>query len=113
MGVRRAKESAAHLGHDTAHRARSVLEFCREQPLLLAGLGLALGAAIGAAFPSTETEARLMGESSKDLKSNMAKRLAAATDGRANGQAENDDLPVPTEQHLPLETSPGAATSPM
>jgi len=41
---------------------------CCDQPLVLAGLGVALGAAVGAAFPSTETEGQLMGEASDDLK---------------------------------------------
>jgi hypothetical protein len=33
-----------------------------ERPILLAGLGLAVGALIGAAIPPTRTEDRLMGE---------------------------------------------------
>jgi hypothetical protein len=41
----------------------------REQPLIVAGLGLALGAVLGAALPATETEDRILGngdDSSKD-----------------------------------------------
>jgi hypothetical protein len=45
-----------------------MFDFCCDQPLVLAGLGVALGAAVGAAFPSTETEDQLMGESSDELK---------------------------------------------
>jgi hypothetical protein len=52
----------------TASTGRDVFEFARDQPLVLAGLGLAFGAAMGAAFPSTETERHLMGEASDDLK---------------------------------------------
>jgi ElaB/YqjD/DUF883 family membrane-anchored ribosome-binding protein len=40
----------------------------REQPLLLGGLGLALGAALGAMAPRTETEDELLGEYSARLK---------------------------------------------
>jgi Protein of unknown function (DUF3618) len=51
-----------------ATTSRDMFDFCCDQPLVLAGLGVALGAAIGAAFPSTETEGQLMGEASDDLK---------------------------------------------
>jgi hypothetical protein len=34
----------------------------RDQPLVIAGVGLALGAALGAALPSTEVENPLVGE---------------------------------------------------
>jgi Protein of unknown function (DUF3618) len=45
-----------------ATTSRDMFDFCCDQPLVLAGLGIALGAAVGAAFPSTETEDQLMGE---------------------------------------------------
>jgi hypothetical protein len=51
-----------------ATTSRDMFDFCCDQPLVLAGLGVALGAAVGAAFPSTETEGQLMGEASDDLK---------------------------------------------
>lgn len=46
-----------------------------DQPLVTAGLGLAVGAAIGAMLPSTETEDELMGGYSDDLK-NQAQEAA-------------------------------------
>ncbi len=52
----------------TASTGRDAFDFARDQPLILAGLGLAFGAAMGAAFPSTERERQLMGETSDDLK---------------------------------------------
>jgi hypothetical protein len=52
----------------TASTGRDMFDFARDQPLVLAGLGLAFGAAVGAAFPSTETERQFMGEASDDLK---------------------------------------------
>jgi ElaB/YqjD/DUF883 family membrane-anchored ribosome-binding protein len=39
----------------------------REQPLVLGAVGLAVGAAVGALLPGTETEDRLMGETRDDL----------------------------------------------
>ena len=51
-----------------ATTSRDMFDFCCDQPLVLAGLGVALGAAVGAAFPSTETEHQLMGEASDELK---------------------------------------------
>jgi hypothetical protein len=51
-----------------ATTSRDMFDFCCDQPLVLAGLGVALGAAVGAAFPSTETEGQLMGEASDELK---------------------------------------------
>jgi HPt (histidine-containing phosphotransfer) domain-containing protein len=51
-----------------ATTSQDMLDFCRDQPLVLAGLGIALGAAVGAAFPSTETEDQWMGDVSDEVK---------------------------------------------
>lgn len=40
---------------------RGIRNFMQEQPIVLAGLGIALGAVIGALIPSTETEQRYLG----------------------------------------------------
>jgi hypothetical protein len=56
------------LASGTASTSRDMFDFARDQPLVLAGLGLALGAAMGAAFPATEAERELMGDASEDLK---------------------------------------------
>jgi hypothetical protein len=45
-----------------ADASRGLVDLVREQPLVLAGLGLALGAALGAGLPASETEERLLGE---------------------------------------------------
>jgi len=60
-GARTVRESAAASG-------QNVLGFLQEQPLVLAGIGLALGAVLGAALPSTAAEDRLMGEASEAAK---------------------------------------------
>jgi hypothetical protein len=55
-----------------AASGRSIIDFVYEQPLVLVGLGLAIGAAIGAGAPSTEAEDKLMGESSDAVKQETA-----------------------------------------
>lgn len=66
------REGAAH-ARDAAQRGGERIRneyqhLLREQPLLLGGLGLALGAALGAMAPRTETEDELLGEYSSRLK---------------------------------------------
>jgi ElaB/YqjD/DUF883 family membrane-anchored ribosome-binding protein len=70
-----AKDSAIEFEKKVAAAANSAIAFCKEQPLVLAGLGIAIGAAIGAALPSTDLENELMGETSDELKDN-AKEMA-------------------------------------
>ena len=55
-------------GQRTWQSGSAFLDFCREQPLIVAGVGLALGAAIGALLPASDTEDRLMGETSDRVK---------------------------------------------
>jgi uncharacterized protein DUF3618 len=64
----RTAEGLKTFASGAATTSRDLFDFCREQPLVLAGLGIALGAAIGASLPSTETEHQLMGEASDELK---------------------------------------------
>jgi hypothetical protein len=45
-----------------------IWDFCKDQPLVVAGLGLAIGATLGAAIPETEAEHRLMGQTADQLK---------------------------------------------
>lgn len=60
--------SASTVRDSIAGSGRSVLDFLYEQPLVLAGIGLAIGAAIGAALPVTEVENEMLGERSDALK---------------------------------------------
>jgi ElaB/YqjD/DUF883 family membrane-anchored ribosome-binding protein len=79
-GSQRAKEQYEHLLH--------------EQPLLLGGLGLALGAAIGAMVPRTEVEDQAMGEYSDRMKREASEearkisREAKASAERVAGAAQ-------------------------
>jgi hypothetical protein len=98
------------------------MDFVSEQPVVVVGLGLAIGAAIGAASPSTETEDRLMGESSDALKkeaADLAKEQVAKVQGAgerawqdATGEAENQDSVLPSGVSDSVRGSrPEAATS--
>jgi hypothetical protein len=60
--------TASNFGQRAAGASRDLLQFCKSQPLLLAGLGMALGAIVGALIPPTETEDALIGESSDQIK---------------------------------------------
>ncbi|HEY1541559.1 MAG TPA: DUF3618 domain-containing protein [Xanthobacteraceae bacterium] len=60
-GARSMRESAAA-------SSRNVMEYLQEQPLVLAGIGLAVGAMLGTSLPSTEMEDNLMGDVSDATK---------------------------------------------
>jgi ElaB/YqjD/DUF883 family membrane-anchored ribosome-binding protein len=60
--------SASRIGSRAAASTRNVMDFCRDQPLVLAGVGLAVGAAIGALLPRTQAEDQFMGGVSDELK---------------------------------------------
>jgi len=92
---------------DTAYRqgrdfGNSLVNSVGDQPLILGALGLALGAALGAALPETETEDRLMGETSDALKQRAseaaasgyekAKSVAKSAIERAGAEAEAQGL---------------------
>jgi hypothetical protein len=83
-----ARERAQAMTQSAADASRSFLDFCKEQPLVLAGIGLALGAVFGAALPGTKTEDELMGETSDQLKE-RAQSLAAEQYEKASAVAEH------------------------
>jgi hypothetical protein len=67
--------SASTVGSSAASGAGSVAQFLKDEPLVLAGIGLALGAALGAILPESETENRLMGDTSDTLKRQVAETV--------------------------------------
>jgi hypothetical protein len=67
-GADRASAAVSSAAASVRSGASDMREFFREQPLVLVGIGLALGAALGSALPSTETEDKLMGGRSDKLK---------------------------------------------
>jgi ElaB/YqjD/DUF883 family membrane-anchored ribosome-binding protein len=89
VAAHKASHTAAAIGRNTASATRTLADLCHDQPLVLAGLGLALGAALGTALPPTETERRLMGASSDTVK-RRAQGLASQIyqhEGAANADA--------------------------
>jgi ElaB/YqjD/DUF883 family membrane-anchored ribosome-binding protein len=60
--------SASRITRSAAEGGRDFMEFCRDQPLVSAGIGLAIGAAIGALLPRTQAEDEFMGDVSDELK---------------------------------------------
>jgi hypothetical protein len=90
----RAREGAGVIGRgartmsdNLAATGQGLLGFVQEQPLVLAGIGLALGAILGGALPSTETEDQLVGEAS-DAAKHTAKAVAEQQVDRGAGLAE-------------------------
>jgi len=81
----KALDDAQKLVADTQTRLES---FAREQPVLVAALGLAFGAALGASLPITEAEQRYMGAAGKaatDKGTDMAKKVADSVTGTLAG----------------------------
>jgi hypothetical protein len=73
-GTRRMARKAADYGRAARHAVEpdgALMTFCREQPMLVAGLGIAFGAALGAMLPTSRPERRIMGEASRDLRDEL------------------------------------------
>ena len=80
---------------------RNVVTLCKEQPLVLAGIGLALGALVGALLPRTETEDRFVGEAADQVK-NSGAALAQETFEAAK-TAVRDNFEAPAEHSAASE----------
>jgi ElaB/YqjD/DUF883 family membrane-anchored ribosome-binding protein len=61
-------ESTKNVSQRTAQSGDALVNFCREQPMVVAGIGLAIGAMVGSLLPTSETEDRLAGEASDRAK---------------------------------------------
>jgi ElaB/YqjD/DUF883 family membrane-anchored ribosome-binding protein len=104
----KASDTTAAVGRNAAAATRTLADFCNDQPLVIAGLGLALGAVLGSALPSTETERRLMGEPSDTVKRH-AQRLASKiyqdaksavdADVKAAGRRDEQAEPSPRQHN--------------
>jgi hypothetical protein len=90
---------------DRAARAqRTVADIIEDEPLIVAGLGLAVGAAIGAMLPPTDTENRVLGEHRDRLKEDVegmareewdkAKSVAKDSAAAALNEAEKGGSPA-------------------
>jgi hypothetical protein len=77
--ARRQAEETAYAARHHARRARSGLaHLFEERPLLVGAIGLAVGAALGAALPITRREDEWLGESRDDLKHRARDELGKA-----------------------------------
>jgi hypothetical protein len=84
----RAREAAGRTIASARQGTGGLTKFMQDEPLVVAGLGLALGALIGALLPTTELENRTMGETSDQLKRDAR---AAAREQWEHGKAIAED----------------------
>jgi hypothetical protein len=104
-------QSASDAGQRVAGFGTDALAFCRSQPLVLAGLGLALGAVLGAIMPPTDAEDRLMGDTSDRLK-DKARGAAEEQIEKAKTAVEGGIEQAQTQaEHLAGAVGEAAATS--
>ena len=95
-------DSASGVASSATSSGRAFFDFCREQPLVLAGIGVAVGAALGAMLPPSEAEDQLMGEVSDEFKEKAqhfaseqvekAKAVGEHASEAAGGEAQRQDL---------------------
>jgi len=104
--VRGGMNRTADIAQNQARQARDTFNsLLDEQPLILGAIGLAVGAIIGAALPSTEQEDRLMGELS-DKTINKGKEIGASAYEKGSQIAKDNtekvfpgDLGQPSQHH--------------
>lgn len=80
-------DQAASLEQKSLMAARDLIDQMKAQPLMLVGIGLALGAALGGAFPATEIENRVMGDTADEVK-REAKHVASQQMEKAKDTAQ-------------------------
>jgi ElaB/YqjD/DUF883 family membrane-anchored ribosome-binding protein len=68
QGAEAARTTTARWREQAGETNRSAIAFVREQPLVMVGLGVAIGSMLGALLPGTETEDHVMGQASDQLK---------------------------------------------
>lgn len=82
----------------------------REQPLAIAAIGIALGAAIGAALPSTEQENKLLGQTSDKLFSKAKNTMSETWDAVSQTGSEMvDDLKTAAQASPTADGAPQGA----
>jgi ElaB/YqjD/DUF883 family membrane-anchored ribosome-binding protein len=86
-GARGVGRSAGDMGRRAGNAITQAAQLIQDQPLIAAGLGIAIGAALGAALPPTEIENRLIGERADDIKA-RAREAAAEQVEKARKVAE-------------------------
>lgn len=105
------ERSATQLADQARQSAQGLIAFCKEQPLVLAGIGLALGAAIGAVFPATQAENRLMGAASDNAKNKLSEITEDVSNSVANA-AKSLDINGGAEGNGTSDASDGSEADP-
>ena len=92
-GFRRVTRKASDYGHmarDAVRPDGALLNFCREQPMLVAGLGVAFGAALAAMIPASRVEREAMGDTSRRVQDRI-KETAQDTWRAVGGESESPE----------------------
>ena len=86
--------SATALEQKTMTAARDLLAQAKDQPLVMVGIGLALGAALGVAFPATDLENRVMGDTADEVKRDVTRAASEQLDKAKDAaqQLVDDDI---------------------
>jgi hypothetical protein len=111
-------EVANEIGRNSRAASRAVSHFAHEQPLIVAAAGLVLGAIVGTLLPSTETEDRLIGDSSdaakEKLRETVGEQYAKVKDvamrtaeAAVSEHDEKDSSQDGAEPHASAEFAPG------
>jgi hypothetical protein len=104
----RTAEGVKAFASGAATSSRDLLDLCREQPLVMAGLGIALGAAVGAVLRSTQTEHQLMGEASDEIK----ERTRSFAQEQYEKSKSTAEAALDKMQHKVTESSPSLTDHP-
>lgn len=110
-----ASENISHAVHDASDRlvrstqmmSNQFSQLLKDQPLMVAAAGVALGAMLGAALPSTATEQRYMGKTAAGLADKVKQQA------REGYEAVRDTVTKTTEHtdvEKPQEDRPAAST---
>jgi hypothetical protein len=120
-GFRRVTRRASEYGQmarDAVRSDGSLVTFCREQPMLVAGLGVALGAALAAMIPTSRVEREAMGDTSRNMQDRVKETASdtwRAVGGERSMQEETDqsarDQGTWREDRLERAANDGSSTA--
>jgi ElaB/YqjD/DUF883 family membrane-anchored ribosome-binding protein len=113
-GVRRMARKATDYGRAARHAVEpngTLVNFCREQPMLVAGLGLAVGAALAAMIPSSRAERQVMGETSRDVQDRVREAASGTLQAVSGEPSERSTGENRQRESRQGEAAPGASSS--
>jgi Protein of unknown function (DUF3618) len=86
---RRAQAATSDMAR-RAYSRRTLADLLHDQPLVIAGLGLALGAALGTLLPSTERERQLVKRRAQGLATKIYEQTRSTVDADVNAATPQD-----------------------